>query len=171
MNKGTSFLAYRNFVLKHHVFLVRNWEKIRQKQEEVKPASEDVHSASLCTRWNSVCRDDGNIKSGKACSSRATVAKGSLQLLSGVVFKDSFQSTPKTLRPQHTSIGPQSIARQSQTRVCALGDRKTPPHQLPKHCPQPERSQTSDRQWVFCLPSCPDNNLHTARSDAERGRP
>uniref|UniRef100_A0A8C9D3F5 Histone-lysine N-methyltransferase ASH1L n=1 Tax=Panthera leo TaxID=9689 RepID=A0A8C9D3F5_PANLE len=53
----------RNFVLKHHVFLVRNWEKIRQKQEEVKPASEDVHSASLCTRWNSVCRDDGNIKS------------------------------------------------------------------------------------------------------------
>ncbi|XP_064333893.1 histone-lysine N-methyltransferase ASH1L isoform X3 [Camelus dromedarius] len=53
----------RNFVLKHHVFLVRNWEKIRQKQEEVKHTSDNIHSASLYTRWNSICRDDGNIKS------------------------------------------------------------------------------------------------------------
>ncbi|XP_060614135.2 histone-lysine N-methyltransferase ASH1L isoform X1 [Anolis sagrei] len=53
----------RNFVLKHHVFLVRNWEKIRQKQEEVKHASDNIHSASLYTRWNGMCRDDGNIKS------------------------------------------------------------------------------------------------------------
>ncbi|XP_063002203.1 histone-lysine N-methyltransferase ASH1L isoform X2 [Elgaria multicarinata webbii] len=53
----------RNFVLKHHVFLVRNWEKIRQKQEEVKHASDNLHSASLYTRWNGMCRDDGNIKS------------------------------------------------------------------------------------------------------------
>ncbi|XP_061462753.1 histone-lysine N-methyltransferase ASH1L isoform X2 [Rhineura floridana] len=53
----------RNFVLKHHVFLVRNWEKIRQKQEEVKHANDNLHSASLYTRWNGMCRDDGNIKS------------------------------------------------------------------------------------------------------------
>ncbi|XP_072840384.2 histone-lysine N-methyltransferase ASH1L [Pogona vitticeps] len=53
----------RNFVLKHHVFLVRNWEKIRQKQEEVKHTNDDLHSASLYTRWNGMCRDDGNIKS------------------------------------------------------------------------------------------------------------
>ncbi|XP_071313059.1 histone-lysine N-methyltransferase ASH1L isoform X4 [Agelaius tricolor] len=52
----------RNFVLKHHVFLVRNWEKIRQKQEEVKH-SDSMHSSSLYTRWNGICRDDGNIKS------------------------------------------------------------------------------------------------------------
>uniref|UniRef100_A0A7M4E624 ASH1 like histone lysine methyltransferase n=1 Tax=Crocodylus porosus TaxID=8502 RepID=A0A7M4E624_CROPO len=53
----------RNFVLKHHVFLVRNWEKIRQKQEEVKHVSDSIHSASLYNRWNGICRDDGNIKS------------------------------------------------------------------------------------------------------------
>ncbi|KAJ7415742.1 hypothetical protein BTVI_37456 [Pitangus sulphuratus] len=53
----------RNFVLKHHVFLVRNWEKIRQKQEEVKHVSDNMHSTSLYTRWNGICRDDGNIKS------------------------------------------------------------------------------------------------------------
>nr|XP_019566657.1 PREDICTED: histone-lysine N-methyltransferase ASH1L isoform X2 [Rhinolophus sinicus] len=53
----------RNFVLKHHVFLVRNWEKIRQKQEEVKHTTDNIHSASLYTRWNGICRDDGNIKS------------------------------------------------------------------------------------------------------------
>ncbi|KAJ7417403.1 hypothetical protein WISP_64732 [Willisornis vidua] len=53
----------RNFVLKHHVFLVRNWEKIRQKQEEVKQVSDNMHSTSLYTRWNGMCRDDGNIKS------------------------------------------------------------------------------------------------------------
>ncbi|KAM8920883.1 histone-lysine N-methyltransferase ASH1L [Pelodytes ibericus] len=49
----------RNFVLKHRVFLVRNWEKIRHKQEEVK---HDLHPVSLYTRWNGICRDDGNIK-------------------------------------------------------------------------------------------------------------
>ena len=66
VNKGTpSFLPCRNFVLKHHVFLVRNWEKIWQKQEEVKHTSDNIHSASLYTRWNGICRDDGNIKSGK----------------------------------------------------------------------------------------------------------
>ncbi|RMB93912.1 hypothetical protein DUI87_29648 [Hirundo rustica rustica] len=53
----------RNFVLKHHVFLVRNWEKIRQKQEEVKHVSDGMHGSSLYTRWNGICRDDGNIKS------------------------------------------------------------------------------------------------------------
>uniref|UniRef100_A0A8B9J3A2 Histone-lysine N-methyltransferase ASH1L n=1 Tax=Amazona collaria TaxID=241587 RepID=A0A8B9J3A2_9PSIT len=53
----------RNFVLKHHVFLVRNWEKIRQKQEEVKHVSDNIHSTSLYNRWNGICRDDGNIKS------------------------------------------------------------------------------------------------------------
>lgn len=60
------FNLYRNFVLKHHVFLVRNWEKIRQKQEEVKHVSDNIHTASLYNRWNGICRDDGNIKSGKA---------------------------------------------------------------------------------------------------------
>lgn len=53
-------------MLKHHVFLVRNWEKIRQKQEEVKHVNDNLHSASLYTRWNGMCRDDGNIKSGEA---------------------------------------------------------------------------------------------------------
>lgn len=53
----------RNFVLKHHVFLVRNWEKIRQKQEEVKHVEDNIHSVTLYSRWNGMCRDDGNIKS------------------------------------------------------------------------------------------------------------
>ncbi|XP_078288124.1 histone-lysine N-methyltransferase ASH1L [Rhinoraja longicauda] len=53
----------RNFVLKHHVFLVRNWEKMRQKQEEAKQETDNSQSASLYTRWNGICRDDGNIKS------------------------------------------------------------------------------------------------------------
>ncbi|KAG8542690.1 hypothetical protein GDO81_026267 [Engystomops pustulosus] len=50
----------RNFVLKHHVFLVRNWEKTRRRHEEVK---DDLSASSLYSRWSSVCRDDGNIKS------------------------------------------------------------------------------------------------------------
>ncbi|KAM3910275.1 histone-lysine N-methyltransferase ASH1L isoform 2-T4 [Leptodactylus fuscus] len=50
----------RNFVLKHHIFLVRNWEKTRRRHEEVK---DDLSSSSLYSRWSSVCRDDGNIKS------------------------------------------------------------------------------------------------------------
>ncbi|XP_053330544.1 histone-lysine N-methyltransferase ASH1L [Spea bombifrons] len=50
----------RNFVLKHHVFLVRNWDKIRQRHEDAK---NDLHQASLYSRWNGICRDDGNIKS------------------------------------------------------------------------------------------------------------
>uniref|UniRef100_A0A4W3H775 Uncharacterized protein n=1 Tax=Callorhinchus milii TaxID=7868 RepID=A0A4W3H775_CALMI len=54
----------RNFVLKHHVFLVRNWEKIRQKQEEAKQETDNSQSATLYSRWNGICRDDGNIKSG-----------------------------------------------------------------------------------------------------------
>ncbi|XP_075464260.1 histone-lysine N-methyltransferase ASH1L isoform X3 [Ascaphus truei] len=53
----------RNFVLKHRVFLVRNWEKIRQRHEDVKLASDNVHPVSLYNRWNGICRDDGNIKS------------------------------------------------------------------------------------------------------------
>ncbi|XP_048476417.1 histone-lysine N-methyltransferase ASH1L isoform X2 [Rhincodon typus] len=53
----------RNFVLKHHVFLVRNWEKMRQKQEEAKQENDNSQSVSLYTRWNGICRDDGNIKS------------------------------------------------------------------------------------------------------------
>lgn len=53
-------------MLKHHVFLVRNWEKIRQKQEEVKHANDNLPSVSLYTRWNGMCRDDGNIKSGES---------------------------------------------------------------------------------------------------------
>ena len=65
MVRITVLVSFRNFVLKHHVFLVRNWEKIHQKQEEVKH-TRDIHSASLYTRWNGLCRDDGNIKSGKA---------------------------------------------------------------------------------------------------------
>uniref|UniRef100_A0A8C5KZC0 Histone-lysine N-methyltransferase ASH1L n=1 Tax=Jaculus jaculus TaxID=51337 RepID=A0A8C5KZC0_JACJA len=67
----------RNFVLKHHVFLVRNWEKIHQKQEEVKHTSDNIHSASLYTRWNGICRDDGNIKSD---SSRQVLAAPLLNL-------------------------------------------------------------------------------------------
>ncbi|XP_041429947.1 histone-lysine N-methyltransferase ASH1L, partial [Xenopus laevis] len=50
----------RNFVLKHHVFLVRNWEKIRQRHEEVK---DSLSPGSLYSRWSSMGRDDGNIKS------------------------------------------------------------------------------------------------------------
>lgn len=49
----------RNFVLKHRVFLIRNWEKTRRRHEEVK---NELNAASLYTRWNGVCRDDGNIK-------------------------------------------------------------------------------------------------------------
>ncbi|KAM4690045.1 histone-lysine N-methyltransferase ASH1L [Rhinophrynus dorsalis] len=50
----------RNFVLKHHVFLVRNWEKIRQRHDEAK---DDMHPGSLYNRWKGMGRDDGNIKS------------------------------------------------------------------------------------------------------------
>ncbi|KAM8884471.1 histone-lysine N-methyltransferase ASH1L isoform 1-T1 [Synchiropus picturatus] len=56
----------RNFVLKHRVFLLRNWEKMREKQEMLKREGErerDSSSLSLYTRWGGVIRDDGNIKS------------------------------------------------------------------------------------------------------------
>ncbi|XP_061616459.1 histone-lysine N-methyltransferase ASH1L isoform X2 [Phyllopteryx taeniolatus] len=56
----------RNFVLKHRVFLLRNWEKMREKQELLKREGErerDSSSLSIYTRWGGVIRDDGNIKS------------------------------------------------------------------------------------------------------------
>ncbi|KAJ3609765.1 hypothetical protein NHX12_024276, partial [Muraenolepis orangiensis] len=56
----------RNFVLKHRVFLLRNWEKMREKQELLKREGErdrDASSLSLYARWGGVIRDDGNIKS------------------------------------------------------------------------------------------------------------
>ncbi|XP_068603624.1 histone-lysine N-methyltransferase ASH1L [Brachionichthys hirsutus] len=56
----------RNFVLKHSVFLLRNWEKMREKQELLKREGErerDAGSLSIYTRWGGVIRDDGNIKS------------------------------------------------------------------------------------------------------------
>ncbi|XP_057683198.1 histone-lysine N-methyltransferase ASH1L isoform X1 [Corythoichthys intestinalis] len=56
----------RNFVLKHRVFLLRNWEKMREKQELLKREGErerDPSNLSLYTRWGGVIRDDGNIKS------------------------------------------------------------------------------------------------------------
>ncbi|KAM9776709.1 histone-lysine N-methyltransferase ASH1L [Syngnathus typhle] len=56
----------RNFVLKHRVFLLRNWEKMREKQESLKREGErdrDPTNLSLYTRWGGVIRDDGNIKS------------------------------------------------------------------------------------------------------------
>ncbi|KAG9279390.1 histone-lysine N-methyltransferase ASH1L-like [Astyanax mexicanus] len=58
----------RNFVLKHRVFLLRNWEKMREKQELLKREGErererESTSLSPYARWGSVIRDDGNIKS------------------------------------------------------------------------------------------------------------
>uniref|UniRef100_A0AAY4DJ39 Histone-lysine N-methyltransferase ASH1L-like n=1 Tax=Denticeps clupeoides TaxID=299321 RepID=A0AAY4DJ39_9TELE len=56
----------RNFVLKHHVFLLRNWEKMREKQELLKREGDrerDRESMSIYARWGGVIRDDGNIKS------------------------------------------------------------------------------------------------------------
>ncbi|XP_070969827.1 histone-lysine N-methyltransferase ASH1L-like isoform X1 [Oncorhynchus clarkii lewisi] len=55
----------RNFVLKHCVFLLRNWEKMREKQELLKREGEREASGglSIYTRWGGVIRDDGNIKS------------------------------------------------------------------------------------------------------------
>ncbi|XP_017278982.1 histone-lysine N-methyltransferase ASH1L isoform X2 [Kryptolebias marmoratus] len=56
----------RNFVLKHRVFLLRNWEKMREKQELQKREGErerDAGSLSMYARWGGVIRDDGNIKS------------------------------------------------------------------------------------------------------------
>ncbi|KAK1805371.1 hypothetical protein P4O66_019681 [Electrophorus voltai] len=56
----------RNFVLKHRVFLLRNWEKMREKQELLKRDGErerEGTSLSLYARWGGVIRDDGNIKS------------------------------------------------------------------------------------------------------------
>ncbi|CAB1321165.1 unnamed protein product, partial [Coregonus sp. 'balchen'] len=58
-------LWLRNFVLKHRVFLLRNWEKMREKQELLKREGEREASGglSIYTRWGGVIRDDGNIKS------------------------------------------------------------------------------------------------------------
>ncbi|XP_036423085.1 histone-lysine N-methyltransferase ASH1L [Colossoma macropomum] len=58
----------RNFVLKHRVFLLRNWEKMREKQELLKREGErererESTSLSPYARWGGVIRDDGNIKS------------------------------------------------------------------------------------------------------------
>ncbi|XP_066529786.1 histone-lysine N-methyltransferase ASH1L [Hoplias malabaricus] len=58
----------RNFVLKHRVFLLRNWEKMREKQELLKREGDrererDGTSLSPYARWGGVIRDDGNIKS------------------------------------------------------------------------------------------------------------
>lgn len=55
-------------MLKHRVFLLRNWEKMREKQELLKREGErerDGGSLSMYTRWGGVIRDDGNIKSGE----------------------------------------------------------------------------------------------------------
>lgn len=63
-----SLSIVRNFVLKHRVFLLRNWEKMREKQELLKREGErerDTGSLSIYTRWGGVIRDDGNIKSGE----------------------------------------------------------------------------------------------------------
>lgn len=63
-----SLSIIRNFVLKHRVFLLRNWEKMREKQELLKREGErerDTGSLSMYTRWGGVIRDDGNIKSGE----------------------------------------------------------------------------------------------------------
>uniref|UniRef100_A0AAZ3QS09 Histone-lysine N-methyltransferase ASH1L n=1 Tax=Oncorhynchus tshawytscha TaxID=74940 RepID=A0AAZ3QS09_ONCTS len=58
-------LLLPNFVLKHRVFLLRNWEKMREKQELLKREGEREASGglSIYTRWGGVIRDDGNIKS------------------------------------------------------------------------------------------------------------
>lgn len=64
-------LTTRNFVLKHRVFLLRNWEKMREKQELLKREGErerDASSLSIYARWGGVIRDDGNIKSGKSAA-------------------------------------------------------------------------------------------------------
>ncbi|XP_011478936.1 histone-lysine N-methyltransferase ASH1L isoform X2 [Oryzias latipes] len=54
----------RNFVLKHRVFLLRNWEKMREKQElQKREGDRDASSLSIYTRYGGVTRDDGNIKS------------------------------------------------------------------------------------------------------------
>lgn len=55
-------------MLKHRVFLLRNWEKMREKQELLKREGErerDGGGLSIYTRWGGVIRDDGNIKSGE----------------------------------------------------------------------------------------------------------
>ncbi len=56
-------------MLKHRVFLLRNWEKMREKQELLKREGDrererENSGLSLYTRWGGVIRDDGNIKSG-----------------------------------------------------------------------------------------------------------
>lgn len=56
-------------MLKHRVFLLRNWEKMREKQELLKREGErerDASSLSIYARWGGVIRDDGNIKSGES---------------------------------------------------------------------------------------------------------
>lgn len=54
-------------MLKHRVFLLRNWEKMREKQELLKREGErerEASNLSIYARWGGVIRDDGNIKSG-----------------------------------------------------------------------------------------------------------
>lgn len=64
----SSWSDCRNFALKHRVFLLRNWEKIREKRELLKKEGERERekdgSLSQYARWGGVIRDDGNIKSG-----------------------------------------------------------------------------------------------------------
>lgn len=55
-------------MLKHRVFLLRNWEKMREKQELLKREGErerEASNLSIYARWGGVIRDDGNIKSGE----------------------------------------------------------------------------------------------------------
>lgn len=65
-------------MLKHRVFLLRNWEKMREKQEMLKREGErerDASSLSIYTRWGGVIRDDGNIKSGERAERKRTRRK------------------------------------------------------------------------------------------------
>lgn len=74
----SSLYHHRNFVLKHRVFLLRNWEKMREKQELLKREGDrerDASSLSIYTRWGGVIRDDGNIKSGERARLVATKPK------------------------------------------------------------------------------------------------
>lgn len=64
------FLRARSFVVKHHVFLVRNWELVRDRQIRLRIERERERDAegeerdSRSLSCDGASGDDGHIKSG-----------------------------------------------------------------------------------------------------------
>lgn len=122
-------LVLRNFVLKHRVFLLRNWEKMREKQEMLKREGErerDAGSLSIYTRWGGVIRDDGNIKSGERAERERATRKSCTSEMpfkeESVLVRDAYPLFPDVFLTQFSAL---QTSRSVRTRRLAAAEENT----------------------------------------------